>query len=72
MPFMAEDIYQKVKGKKNKESVHLELWPEARKVDKKLIEKMENTRHLVELALAARAENGIRGSSTTKKLKSEK
>ena len=74
MPFMAEDIYQKVKGEKNKESVHLELWPEARKVDKKLIEKMENTRHLVELALAARAENGIRVRQPLRslKVKSEK
>ena len=60
MPFVAEDIYQKVKGLKDKESVHLEDWPKAGKVDKKLIEKMENTRHLVELALALRAKNAIK------------
>lgn len=74
MPFMAEDIYQKVKGEKDKESAHLEVWPEARKVDKKLIEKMANTRHLVELALAARAEKGIRVRQplSSLKVKSEK
>ncbi|MEK7558411.1 MAG: class I tRNA ligase family protein [Patescibacteria group bacterium] len=60
MPFVAEDIYQKVKGLKDKESVHLEAWPEAGKIDKKNIAKMETTRCLVELALALRAEKGIK------------
>ena len=60
MPFLAEDIYQKVKGLKDKESVHLEAWPKAGKVDQKMIEKMGNTRRLVELSLAERAKAGIK------------
>jgi len=60
MPFVAEELYQKVKLARGKESVHLESWPEAWEVNTALIEKMGNTRRLVELALAQRAGKGIK------------
>ncbi len=60
MPFTAEEIYQKVRERDGKESVHLEDWPKARKIGKEIIEKMKNTRYLVELSLAVRAESGIK------------
>ena len=60
IPFTAEDIYQQVCSEK--ESVHLESWPEADKklIDKKLLEEMELVRQIVEKGLAARAEAGIK------------
>lgn len=59
-PFVAEDLYQKIKTDKDKESVHLEKWPEGGSVDKTLIEKMLTTRKIVEQALAVRATYGIK------------
>jgi len=59
-PFVAEDLYQKIKTDKDKESVHLEKWPEGGSVDKNLIEKMLNTRRIVEQALALRASYAIK------------
>jgi len=61
-PFLAENIYQQIKSEKDLESVHLEDWP---KVNEKLIDnglekKMEETRKIVALALAERAEKEIR------------
>ncbi len=52
MPFIAEDIYLKLKGQK--ESVHLESWPEVRKFDKKIIESMKSARKIASLGLEAR------------------
>lgn len=59
-PFMAENIYQELKGKK--ESVHLDDWPEIEEkyFDEKLIETMAKTREITALALAKRAEAGIK------------
>lgn len=59
-PFVAENIYQELKGPK--ESVHLDDWPELQEdyLDEKLISSMEKTREVVALALAKRAENGIK------------
>lgn len=54
MPFLAEDIYGKVKGKEGKESVHLEDWPEAEKVDKKILTSMTEIRRIASLGLEAR------------------
>ncbi|MBU2595929.1 isoleucine--tRNA ligase, partial [Patescibacteria group bacterium] len=59
-PFIAENIYQELKGPK--ESVHLDDWPETQKdyLDEKLIESMTKTREVVALALGRRAEAGIK------------
>ncbi len=62
MPFLAEDIFLQLKTEDMKESVHLCNWP---KINKKLIkkdleEKMAEVRNLVNLALAARTEQGFK------------
>jgi len=63
-PFIAEYIYQEL-GKQCgslKESVHLEDWPEVKPefLDQKVLDYMGITRKIVELALAKRAEVGIK------------
>ncbi len=58
MPFMAEHIYKEVGGKK--ESVHLEDWPKAGKIQESILKNMELTRDIIEKALAKRAEEGIK------------
>ena len=58
-PFFAEEIYQGVEGEK--ESVHLEDWPEYdHVVDEELLENMRATREIVSIALQARAEADIK------------
>ena len=60
-PFMAEELYGRVKG--GKESVHLETWPEVKKVSQDQLELLENMvklRQVVELALAKRADAKIK------------
>ena len=64
MPFMAEKIYQELRIKNqelNKESVHLEEWPEANKklIDRKLLDEMKALREVVSLCLEIRAKAGI-------------
>ncbi|HNZ84029.1 MAG TPA: class I tRNA ligase family protein [Candidatus Pacearchaeota archaeon] len=61
MPFLAEEIYQRVIDDKNK-SVHLEKWPEADKklIDKKLSSQMQKTREIITQALAQRAKAQIK------------
>ncbi len=62
MPFLAEDIYQRVKGNVSqndghnsiKESVHLEQWPSAGKIDANVLKNMAETRRLASVALEAR------------------
>ncbi|MEK9201706.1 MAG: class I tRNA ligase family protein, partial [Patescibacteria group bacterium] len=54
-PFIAEDIYQKVKGLEGKESVHLEDWPKEGRVDEGIIESMKEARRIVSFGLEARA-----------------
>lgn len=64
MPFMAEDIYKRLKG--DKESVHLETWPEAKKsllekfFPSKVLENMESVRKIVTLALEARMKANVK------------
>ena len=67
MPFMAEQIWQKVTGndfKNPDRSVHLEEWPEARNMQHEtrnmVLTEMESVRKIVELALAKRDEAGIK------------
>ncbi len=57
-PFIAEKIYLALGGEK--ESVHLEDWPEAEKADKDVLTEMDKARKAVELGLALRAEKGIK------------
>ncbi len=81
MPFITEQIWQKVSGydfKDEKRSVHLEPWTTPETQDfaplldgqdySKIIEKMEETRKIVELGLAARDEAGIRVRQPLQKL----
>ncbi len=63
MPFLAEQIWQKVTGndfKDDKKSVHLEAWPVAGEVDEKLLKEMADVRKIVEMGLAKRDEAGIK------------
>ncbi|MEK7514700.1 MAG: class I tRNA ligase family protein, partial [Patescibacteria group bacterium] len=60
IPFIAEDLYQKVKGDMGKESVHLEDWPKTGKKDDKLIDSMVKVRDIVSLALEARAKASLK------------
>lgn len=58
-PFFAESLYKSFNG----ESVHIEDWPKAdkvNKIDKVLLEQMAEIRKLASLALAKRAEVGIK------------
>ncbi|MDD5431075.1 MAG: class I tRNA ligase family protein [Candidatus Pacebacteria bacterium] len=59
-PFIADALYKSLS--ENKESVHLENWPEADKklLDKDLIMKMSEVRKLASLALSSRAENKMK------------
>lgn len=55
MPFIAERIYKAVGGEK--ESVHLDRWPEAGFVDETLIKNMKDVRAAVSLGLMKRTES---------------
>ncbi len=72
-PFISESIWQKLKitrasmdgarndfAKSDAESVHLVNWPEASKIDERIIENMEQVRRVVSLGLEARQKNGIK------------
>lgn len=72
MPFFAEDLYKKIGGEK--ESVHLDIWPEEYfdKLDRKEIELLENMKEVrlaVSLGLEARAKSGIKVRQPLQKLK---
>ena len=60
MPFMAEHLYQELKGRK--ESVHLEDWPEfdSRLIDQKLLSDMTTVRKICEIGHSLRAQAQIR------------
>jgi len=60
MPFFAEEMYQSLKTEEMPESIHLFAWLKAGKTDKDLEEKMAKTREAAALALAKRAEAGIK------------
>ena len=60
MPFIAEEIYQKVKNNDGVLSVHLEEWPKGGKIDEKVLESMEKTRKIVSTALEARSKANIK------------
>ncbi|MFA5651788.1 MAG: class I tRNA ligase family protein [Candidatus Paceibacterota bacterium] len=65
MPFLAEDLYLKITGGMEKESVHLENWTEEfvgelSAEETEVLEKMRETRIIVSVGLEARAKAGIK------------
>ncbi|MDO8572167.1 MAG: class I tRNA ligase family protein [bacterium] len=77
LPFIAEELYQKVKEKKSAQSVHLENWPKGRvltTLDKRLVVDMVETKAIASLGLEARAKAGIkvRQPIATLKIKNQK
>lgn len=57
-PFLAEHVYHTVGG--DKESVHLEDWPTAGKIDQRLLTDMTAARAVVEQGHALRAKAGLK------------
>ncbi len=69
-PFLAEDIWQKLKLDNDPESVHLTTWPLGRTVlASDVVKEMQNTRDLVSLGLQARQKTGIPVRQPLQKLK---
>ncbi|MES2437321.1 MAG: class I tRNA ligase family protein [Patescibacteria group bacterium] len=68
MPFLAEDIYQKVKGTDGKESVHLESWPGSNVINQNVIVQMQEVRNLVSTALEVRSKAGVKVRQPLSKL----
>jgi isoleucyl-tRNA synthetase len=70
-PFLAEEIYQKLKTENMSESIHLYEWPKADKklINKELEEKMKRARDIVTEALAQRAKHGIKVRQPLPRLK---
>ncbi|MCF7835826.1 MAG: class I tRNA ligase family protein [Candidatus Marinimicrobia bacterium] len=68
-PFAGEHVYQEL-GLGDKESVHLESWPELEEglIDGKLLAEMSRVREVVSLALETRAENKIKVRQPLSKL----
>lgn len=60
MPFMADDIYLRLKDIKGKNSVHLEDWPKGESVDENVLKDMNEVRKLASLALEARSSANIK------------
>jgi len=71
IPFLAEDLYQKLRKENMPESVHLFDWPEAEKslIDKSLEQEMNEVREIASRVLAERAELGIKVRQPLQKLK---
>jgi isoleucyl-tRNA synthetase len=61
-PFLTEELYQSLKGKNDPLSVHLCDYPETDKklINEQLEQEMEEARQMASLALAARAQAGIK------------
>jgi isoleucyl-tRNA synthetase len=57
MPFIAERVYKAVDGKK--ESVHLDVWPEAGEIDLELIKSMKDVRDAVSAGLMERTKSKV-------------
>lgn len=72
-PFMAEDIWLKLKNENDEDSVHLENWPVKKFtifpfIKPKVLEKMGTVRNLVTLGLEARQRAGIKVRQPLNKL----
>ena len=59
-PFMAEDLYQKIRTKNDVESVHLSSWPEGGRVDESLLNDMKDVRDVVSSSLREREKANIK------------
>jgi isoleucyl-tRNA synthetase len=59
-PFIAEDIWQKLKMDSDVHSVHLAEWPEGSDINGMLIGEMQHARDIVTLGLEARQKAGIK------------
>lgn len=66
MPFKAEDVYQRLNGKK--ESVHLESWNEISYKEESILKDMNTTREIVTKALEKRASSQIKVRQPLQKL----
>ncbi len=60
IPFVAEDVYQTLKGEDMKESVHLEDWVHAGPVDDDLLSAMKYVQSFSSMALMQRTKHGIK------------
>jgi len=62
MPHISESMYQNLKTDNDPESVHLTSWPisSEKMIDRKLSEKMDNVRDIVEMAHSLRKENNLK------------
>lgn len=60
LPFIAENIWQILKTKKDSLSVHLCGWPKMGEIDGEIIQDMQKVRDFAEKGLALRAEKEIR------------
>lgn len=60
IPFTAEFVFQKVKGRSAPESVHLSVWPKAGKVDALVLADMAEVRKVVSEALELRQKANIK------------
>ena len=61
MPFVAEHVWQQVRGEGDRESVHLVDWPESEtQKNSEIIETMQVVRDLVSAGLDARVTSGIK------------
>jgi isoleucyl-tRNA synthetase len=59
-PFVAEDVYQKVRKESDPESVHLDYWPSFTKTNESVISEMKILRETVTRALEERTKTGIK------------
>ena len=59
-PFIAEDVYTKLRTENEPESVHLCDFPEAGAIDNEILELMEEVRTVVSLALEKRMSAGVK------------
>jgi isoleucyl-tRNA synthetase len=69
MPFIAEEVYQKVKSSSGKMSVHLEQWSAVETLENDpIIALMETTRNIVSFGLEARAKGALKVRQPLKKI----
>lgn len=68
-PFFAEEMYLKLRSPNDPESVHLCDWQKGFKPDQEILEKMEEVRRIVSLALEKRMSAGVKVRQPLKSLK---
>lgn len=58
MPFLAEEVYRAVTNAPEGDSVHLQLWPDAKMTNEEVVAKMGEARAIVSRAMEVREEAG--------------